>query len=560
MRLYDREFVRGLRKRVRAAVGSDPRLREEMRSHRAKIWTRTREATGLRWMVPLAFAAVVASFPPDNTLWLILAVWGVYLSSSIAAQFQRFCWNGTQAFLSTPMSVNQFFNEGARRCLRKSLWLLVDALVAMGSFYWFASSPDWTAWGILPAAAAMWASALATGTILIARWPRISYHSVATYSLTIGAFVLAAVMPTSSNLGSHLAPAIHQFVKWWTPSGWASQIAKWLLESPTDFPWLPAGLLTGCVIFAVISYRSYRKSFAFVEAKAPRPRASETNEDEGTLAPSDTPATSRVSKAEELVLCGQFLKPMTDGTRRSGWIEQFIFARLRRQGRLLDFLLSGQPGWSRMYPLGWGVLIIGFPIAWLVNQWNADLLSVTLGLVTLIAVSCTSPIFGGNWPGMRVGFLGGRRVAILALLPVGLLETNRIILAVNTLRYFLAIPCWLTAFLAIGFFKNWTPFESVVLGAELWLISLLLQPFFVVFKSSPGTNDTNCGCLMVLIFLIVGLMPVMATGAVLVTMFQPASPLSQGVAMLVLAMMSLLFVRFYRWLYTKRLDLLVKVS
>ena len=36
--------------------------------------------------------------------------------------------------------------------------------------------------------------------------------------------------------------------------------------------------------------------------------------------------------------------------------------------------------------------------------------------------------------------------------------------------------------------------------ARIWLAALLFPPYFLVFKYSGGTNDSNSGCLYALIF------------------------------------------------------------
>ncbi len=270
--------------------------------------------------------------------------------------------------------------------------------------------------------------------------------------------------------------------------------------------------------------------------------------------------TSLPSKADEIAgraRTGYFLRPMTDLPR--GCIERFIFSKLAGQEALLDYLHPTPPGWSRSFRSALKYLVFASLLGWVVASSSPILAMWIIGLGVFIALGCTTPVFAGVWTGFQLGPLGPRNVALLSVLPVGLREVRRVVLTVNLLRYLLALPIWLAAGMAaVLFLDEQSLADSVRIAAEVWCASLLLQPFFLVFKYSAGTNDTTSGCLTTLVFFIACLFPI-ATVVGVFSALVGGTPFEVLSAFAALAAMSFGFEAAYRAAYNgQRFDLMAR--
>lgn len=561
MSWYRQEFVGALRGKVRPIVRADPRLQEEARRHRPRFWTQYHDITKLRWMVSLVFAALTCIPESSAWIWHFLTAWATLLALLRAGQFQDHWAASARTCLGLPVTSRQVFEEGVSRWLRTSLWLAVDALAIAMVIDWRSPTPFSTPPSPLLIAALVWCSAAATTVIALWWRPLYRYDRLAVGVWSMG-FLATVLMNRAGSPVAPMAKSVALALKWATPPGWACQAAAWLVGARPDFPVIAAGLLAFWIALAVPCHRAFKERFWIWEPDAPSPvpaieesGLAEDGEFDGA-----TLVESRVSEVEDEVLRGEFLQPITslpDGHLR--WIERRIFSRLRDRVPLLDFLAGGHPGWSGTYLFGWKCLLAGTVLAWLSNFWIPGLAVPAIGLTMIVALGCATPLFGGDWPGLRLGYLGNRQLAILALYPVSLREVSRTILTVNVLRCLLAIPCWLMSFILFAYFSTMDWLPTLQIGAGLWLITLLVQPFLFVVKISPGTNDTSCGCLSVLVFISACSVPFLSALASVFVLFSPVAPLWQIAAFFTLALTSFGFEAFYRWLYnTKTFDLMAK--
>ena len=181
----------------------------------------------------------------------------------------------------------------------------------------------------------------------------------------------------------------------------------------------------------------------------------------------------------------------------------------------------------------------------------------TCGLSLFLGLGWATPIFGGQWAGFALGQFGACHIALLSVFPVGLKQIRSVILRVNAVRFFTALPLWLAGGVWLAKSFDLALLEGLKYGAEAWLMLLLFQPFFLVFKYSQGTNDTNSGCLTVLAFFGMALLSLAALATAFCTMVFGASWQWQSGSMIAIGLTSLAFEAVYRRLYTaQRFDLL----
>lgn len=570
MTLYSRDLFRRLRHGTRREVKTRPEWREEARRIRRGRWSRHHDLGALRWIGSIFFAGLAMMPHLKNFVWPALTLWAVLLTLLRAAQFQHFCTdrNGCIVFIGLPISPRQVFDLGWGRVWRTSLWLGVDALAVLGTVIYF-DSRSLKVWGALPGAILIWLSLLASTAILLWRWPRAAYDTFSSYLIVllvaVGFALGRDVISTSQT--THVLAAF----SWATPPGWACQLASWMTGEQPTFPVVAAGLLALLLAGAVPCFRAGADRFYFWEPDVPLAALVPFDDDAGNVdlgnasTQTENAREDRASNAEQvnateaLVRSRVFLAPFANF--KLGWIERLVASRLRGQAATLDFLLAESPVWSTWYRLAWICLAAGALLILLTARWLPDLTPWIGGGSIFLTVALSTPLFGGQWPGFGVGVFGQRAAAVLALLPVSLREVRQVVLVVNAWRFVLALPCWLGASLLLGCFFEFTLPGAIRLGMEVWLILLLLQPFFLVFKYSQGTNDTSSGFLNVTGFYFGGFVVAGGVGAVIFAIAFQAAILWQGAAFAILAGITFGFEAAYRRLYaSQRIDLLAKMG
>ncbi len=553
MKLYAREFYRGLRRSVRREVKARPEWRKAARL--ARRGSRPGGGAALRWVVPLLLLIPALIEESRPLLWGIVGLWALIMACFRAGQLQSLGagQEGVTAFLQVPVSDAEVFRFIRGRILRRSCWFLVDSLVVLSVACVIADVRP-VAWlGVVPAALLLWASVLALAVGAFKIRPQMNYAGVGT-ALFYCIFVGGQVLRATKTLTPERLETTAVFLSWATPPGWATQIAAWVAGGGGGpFPFAALGLLVLAIGYAVPCCRALAEQFVFWEPeRLPFARAEESDEVEP-----EPPRESRASEVEERIGTRAFLTPLADGAR--GWIERLVFRGLRRHATVLDFLVGTMPGWSGLFRFGVLSLLAVPLLAWLVAQVSGTAGAWMLGGGLLTTLFCTTPLFGGRWSGFDLGQMGHRFIAVLSLLPVGFREIRRVVLAVNAVRFALALPCWLAAGWIVSRAASEAPLTGVRWAAELWLVALLLQPFFLVFAFSRGTNDTASGCLPLAVIFLGGLMTLATCGAAIAVIFVNGAWPWQAAAFLALAASSFGFERAYRWLYcSQRFDLLAK--
>lgn len=552
MKLYAPPFYRSLRQRVRRVVNARPEWRKAARQ--ARGGNRSLGVLAVRWAVPLLALIPALREPSSPLLWLVFGLWALVMACFRAGQAQTLAaWQeGVNVFVQLPVSDGDVFSYIRGRILCTSCWLLFDALVVV-SLACVVAGVRPAAWlCVLPVALLLWASVLALAVVLLWLRPQANYAAWGS-RLFYAAFVGSVVLRNTHALTSERVETMATILSWATPPGWALQLAAWIAGAGTPFPFAALGLLALFFAGAVPCYRALADQFVFWEPETLPFQNAEEDEDDAP----EPLAESRASEVEELIGTRAFLVPLATGD--PGWIERLIFAALRRQAAVLDFLVGSEPGWSAWFRYGMLTLLATPLLAWLAAQANETAGAWLLGMGLFGGLGFTTPLFGGQWRGFDLGPMGQRFIAVLSLLPVGFREIRHVVFTVNALRFLLALPCWLAAGWIVSRASGQPPLTGLRWAAELWLVLLLLQPFFLVFAFSRGTNDTASGCLNASVFFLTMLLTVAVCGLALVAIFTDPAWLWHAAALLALAASTFAFEATYRWLYHgQRFDLLAK--
>ena len=245
------------------------KTRPEWRRTAWRIWltnlNRVIDITALRWMVTLLIGAIAAAQPAGAGPWGVLSLWTLLLAGLRTFQYQTLNSrrDGVLVFIGLPLSARQIFDHIAGRILRSSLWVAVDALVALCCFLHFhAPSRFWL--GLLPVAMLVELSCLATAIILLWRWPQ-RRHDLYVFLLIV--FLTLAVVCLDRMASTLWFERLATLTLWVTPPGWACQLAFWLVGKGQPFPVLPLGLVSVWIALAVPCYRALAERYRFWETK-----------------------------------------------------------------------------------------------------------------------------------------------------------------------------------------------------------------------------------------------------------------------------------------------------
>jgi hypothetical protein len=554
MKLYRREFVRDLRRQAKREVRSRPEWRREARRLPGR-WNRHRGLDGLRWILPLLWLGLTALPLPGHVLWGMLIFWGCLMTFNRAGQFQLYCthYHEIRALVQYPVTTREVWAYVAARIFRTSCWWLADLLVVL-LFYAYLKHAPLVVWlAVAPLAVLAWASVWAGAIVLCWKFPRAQFrmYSAGVWIMTI--FGIVSTKETGILSAEHME-SVHWFLAWATPPGWAVQVIEWGLGVEHQFPVAAAGLLAFIVAFAVPCFRAMAGRFVFWQLE----------EKPGTQPPEDTAEEhaaqaqvreSHKSEIEARIGEGGFLQPALRSRR--GWLDRVILRFCRRQEVLVDFLLGNSRPWSRPYVIGLATILLAPIAARLAGTWSATLSAWVLGVAIFSGLARTTPLFGGSWPGFALGPMKPRFVAFFALLPVGVPELRRCYLRINGLRFLAALPCWLVAGFWISPALAVAPLTGLYFAGCAWLGLLLFQPYFFVFKISPGTNDTSSGCLNLLVFLFLAVLPFTAVLATLFSILHSWPWVWQMVCFVVLGLTTFGFEAAYGRMYCgRRFDLL----
>lgn len=564
MKLYDQQFLRTLRRGARREAATRVDWMKISRRRRWDWLFQFYDVSALRFLIPVLLA--VMPMGAGHVHWLCFGAWAVLhaICRMLVVQAFNAPEGGGAPFVSMPVSSRQLFGHLVEKVFRASLWLLADAVAMMiiNPLIYKTAAVHW--WAAGPAVVLVWASTLSMvsiGLFLLShrpRWVLIGLAVMGLWSviqLVLG-FTLFRMVP-----GSFIEPAVTSLL-WITPPGWASHVAEWLVTPHLRFPWESMALLALSFALAVPVYRAMIERYTYwptrddapppvrqTQAASPNSSPDASWEHGGKPFTETAPSMESPLAVEERIRRGTFLRPLAARVSEVhlGWIERLVFAKFPGEAVLLDYMLGEPPGWSRLYVRALWLLAFSAVFAWVTWPWTHGAQMVVMIVLLSTVVFLTTPVFGGYWPGFYLAALQQRNIAVMAMLPVDLRRALILLWRVNGLRFLLALPCWLGA---AAFFASppEAPLAAVLrMGAECWLLALLLQPVTITCKYSQGTNDVG-RWFIAIGFLVFAALFLAALTACIVAIFNGGF-LWQAGSLMFMAVVNFAFAAIYRRLY-----------
>lgn len=174
--------------------------------------------------------------------------------------------------------------------------------------------------------------------------------------------------------------------------------------------------------------------------------------------------------------------------RMGGWIEQIVAAWLSEEDEpVAEFMLAQNiGGWSKRWRVAALISATGVAITVLVPlpPWVLFLPMVGAGL-------WAAPLFGGIWPGFRGVPIFGGVIPTYAVFPVGYREISRVMFKANIVRVLAWAPLVVAYATALATRLGNNPRYGIVVGVEVVVLVLTMQPVMVIGHFSSGTNDTK---------------------------------------------------------------------
>jgi hypothetical protein len=272
-----------------------------------------------------------------------------------------------------------------------------------------------------------------------------------------------------------------------------------------------------------------------------------------------TPAPGPTELAERAE-AGQALPTPTFSP--AGFIERFLLRRLNERERLVVTFLWRQPNWTRQWKWSGAFLAAIFASTLLIPNGHVN--PILFAIVALAFGQGSLPLAGGGigfggWP------CGGNLFAAqFAFVPIGFEEMFRVTMKINCVRLLVAAPLWIlfSAGVAHIFGKSIAAADGVIFGAKLILAIAALQP--LLFAAWLGTflNIKRKFWTIPFVFIFIG---IVATGGLFWLGMLDANfnfvntPLVTSLSLLGLAILSILWNRYFLWLYRdKRIDALIQ--
>jgi hypothetical protein len=241
-----------------------------------------------------------------------------------------------------------------------------------------------------------------------------------------------------------------------------------------------------------------------------------------------------------------------------GWIEATVARFFTQRDKLVcEFLLAGRTGtWStRWRKAGWvtvaGVLITLF----------APLPLWAYFVPAVIAGFLAAPILGGALPGFRGAAVYGLAMPVYALMPVSYGEISRVMFKANIVRLLTWAPLALIYAVALGMRLEENAWNGLLIGAEIVVLVLVLQPLIVAGHFSAGTNDTKQLNRHTLLLCFAGLPLLILLLVATFGLFIPDSLVWRSLSMAGILGCSLSAWAGYKWFFNRgRIDLLAESS
>jgi len=554
-----------LRRRVRAELRASRELWREYKRNRRSFSRQTRLEPFIRFLVPIALAAIALAGTSAPAL--VLAALTLYATGSAflrAASLLQGLHGSTDlnVLAHYPCSDDDLLRLQWRRFHRSSLWLLYTFAVV----YLVLGAGGGPAALALSAGLALvhWLGTLGVSAALAAwrpAWP-LPFLGKALCLLSAAPVVfgkaLGPLLEGSPGLG-FLA----------LPTGWASFAFRNGIV--LGEPWALAAALPAAALAALVPLagRRFLRTYSvgglvypaaptaelILEQMVQNEMVRRSEYDPAVVeSPELKPALREELRRsipefmEGRVLEGGFLRA-PDWTR-GGPLERAFAALLSpRERAAADFLLGGGMSWTRSWILSavfaalgsLGVLLLGGPVPWVVVSAGA-----------LMAL----PLLAGTWPAFHTVPTGGVFMPLHALYPLGYWQMSSLKFRAALVRGLAWAPLAFGFAVLIGAWPGTWIEGGPVLALKALAVYAASVPVFAIFRFSEGTNDTERpGCLGAFLFLPI-ILTVLAAAAGAILLFVPELGFWK-VGLPLLALPPFLAWALYGLLYTRcRVDLL----
>jgi hypothetical protein len=497
VRLYSRAWLRAVRTALARELRAHPALR---RDSRRRLWGRSRTlpAWTFRAAVPLGFAMLGLRAGEPQTGLDALMLWALLPTLMRAQDWQNRLvqHQDAAAFVALPVGDDWLFRFHSAQVWRASLWLGADALALYAALAWRAAASPALILAYLGAAAAQWLAALGAATLLHRAWPRAPFGPFAALLWGL-AFASCFLFQKAPGLFQSLFAGAVAALWPVTPAGWIHAALGGFHSGEAQIVFaLPTLILIATLPW---NWGALRARYRFRE-EAPdwTPLAIEEDEEASDSAGALGAAQIHAQSAAVALEAVESREWLRDGFAvRDGPLERLVQRWLsERERRVLDFLCAGAVGWTASWRRAWiAALICAATLTALRFVWPSAGLGFAFGLSAWLVASIAAPMWGGEWPGFSLVWIGQRGCAICSVMPLGYAEVSLVVLKTSTIRLAAALPIY-AAFGAFGgWFFSASPGVGALLGGKVALLVMAFQPLSTIIPFSPGTNDSSSGCL-----------------------------------------------------------------
>jgi hypothetical protein len=567
VKFFNRKFLRLLRRSVRARARLVPSIwKEYKRRRRAEYFSRTNFPSRVQkyyWLVAIAVLFPVFAQRSDAPIFLPLAA--LYCSVVVflrARNLHLRLYASAELVVSFhyPVSNEQFLRWQFREWLFSFFTVFLTALVFL---FWIARSNPWfwAAMILLALLQAMLTLCISLAYVIFFR--KIETRPAFLFCALIGILVF---FPSQSVEWIRLLSIV-------LPAGWANALFEYCAKgSPERLLFLaaPVGMLAFTALLLAqrlkAGYPRFELTF-ILERTFAEEIAQNTNQQPAPLYGEDLehPSADYLRSREQFAaIRNQALIESQHGAPLFDWQTAAWPVRLAarwmtpRERVIAYFLKAGHPNFSDKR---WR-FVAGFTALGVLFCLLSASLPFGLSAVPFIASALAgTPLFGGNWPSFVPAHVGFVNLPFTAVYPISFREASKAVAKMNSMLILTFAPVALIIGGALGW--RW---EGTMQGVGMGLIGsiqalfvlLVIQPYFVLFQHSRGTNDTKSVNLTSLAFLAALISNAACFLPAAIFFFAaPLSPLAWAICPASLALLSFIMWRFYEFLYDRgRIDLL----
>ena len=505
MKLSSPVLERNLRRQARREMRESATLWREYQQHRSRWWERNR-----------SFQAVLPTLAVLGLLWTsglrsgrpldVLTVIALYAAATTLLRSAAYCGRVLRGFdravlINLPIGDDDYLRHELRTLFRSWAGAFAVFLLAYGGYALINGDlrRDWVF--LLVAAILQTSAGLSLGSTVLAYRPK--WAALTVVAPLYGMAILCPYLPASGAQFLWSASLI-------TPAGWVAHGFAGLVgavDSGERFWLIPAFAVSAALPVALGKLQSRLRSELALPGDVletilePERNDIEHEIDFGGSADAVPPVR------EDFSLGGLSARP---DWRHLGWIERLVAAWFTdREKVVAEFMLTTQLGtWSKRWRVASIITAAGAVCTLVVPVLPPWIFLLPMAVAGMMA----APILGGCWTGFRGPMTSGFVLPAYSVFPLGYAEITRVMLKANLVRAVTWAPLAVVYVAALAQRQGSTFEYGALIGLDVVLILIALQPITIMGHFSSGTNDTKqihwqnilfFG--MALVFLIVGL-------------------------------------------------------